>query len=219
MPSGCMLYSPRFFSRMVPGRGTPLTAKTRRLLGVLALSSGIGLVGVAVATYVTWPANAVGKYVRDRRAHQDIVHALEWRIGAEPDPVSRGFYQAWLAEETGDLSGAIRAFEAVQAATRPGTALYLKSSLRLGLAQGQNHEPEKELATYRSLMGQYPGASRLSQATFYLRQGDTNRARTLLQDALEQDARDGSLGTYRRFARDLRDGLGPVGPQPSAKSP
>jgi Tfp pilus assembly protein PilF len=54
------------------------------------------------------------------------------------------------------------------------------------------------------LLEQYPGPSRLSQATFYLRQGDKDRASRVLDEALAQDAKDGSLGTERQFAQFLR---------------
>lgn len=181
-----------------------MTKKTRRLLEILVLSSGLGLVGVAVMIYVTWPANTLGNYIRDRRNREANIRALEWRTGRETDPQARAFYQAWLAEEKGDLNGAIRGFQALRDEAQPGTKLHLKSSLRLGLAYGQNHQPEQELATYQALMDQYPGPSRLSQATFYLRQGDRDRARVLLDEALAQDERDGSLGSDRQFAQYLR---------------
>jgi len=181
-----------------------VTAKTRRLLEILLLASGLGLVGVAVMTYVTWPANTLGNYVRDRRNREANVHALTLRIESEVDPLERRFYQAWLAEEKQDLQGAIHGFQALRAGTQPGTNLHLRSSLRLGLAYGQNHQPDQELATYRSLMDQYPGPSRLSQATFYLRRGDRDHARVMLDEALAQDERDGSLGSDRHFAQYLR---------------
>lgn len=189
-------------------RDTYMQAKTRRLLDVLILSSAIGLVAVAVATYVTWPANTLGNYLRDRRAREENVRALETRIATEADPLSREYYQAWLAEEKGDLAGAIRGFQSLRDKVPPGTPLHLLSWLRLGLAHGRNGDLERELATYQELMGPYPGASRLSQATFYLRRGDRNLARAVLDEALAQDAKDGSLGTDRQMAQVLRNGLG-----------
>ena len=57
-------------------------------------------------------------------------------------------------------------------------------------------------------MNQYPGPSRLSQAAFYLRQGDRSRARALLDEALVQDEKDGSLGSDRRFAQRLQSMAG-----------
>ena len=187
-----------------------MTAKTRRMLGVLGLSASLGLVGVAVTTYATWPANTLGNYLRNRQAHQQIILALERRTSAERDSLTREFYQAWLAEEKGNLAGAIQGFQSLREKTRPGTPLHLHSSLRLGLAYGLNRDLKQELATYQGLMDQYPGASRLSQATFYLRRGEAERARVLLDEALGQDEKDGSLGTSRRLAQDLRNGLGPM---------
>ncbi len=187
-----------------------MTAKTRRMLGVLGLSASLGLVGVAIVAYATWPANTLGNYLRNRQAHQQIILALERRTSAERDSLTREFYQAWLAEEKGNLAGAIQGFQSLREKARPGTPLHLHSSLRLGLAYGLNRDLEQELATYQGLMDQYPGASRLSQATFYLRRGEAERARVLLDEALGQDEKDGSLGTSRRLAQDLRNGLGPV---------
>ena len=187
-----------------------MTAKTRRMLGVLGLSASLGLVAVAVTPYATWPANTLGNYLRNRQAHQQIILALERRTSAERDSLTREFYQAWLAEEKGNLAGAIQGFQSLREKTRPGTPLHLHSSLRLGLAYGLNRDLEQELATYQGLMDQYPGASRLSQATFYLRRGEAERARVLLDEALGQDEKDGSLGTSRRLAQDLRNGLGPM---------
>jgi tetratricopeptide (TPR) repeat protein len=181
-----------------------VTAKTRRMLEVLALSSGLGLVAVAVTTYVTWPANTLGNYVYDRRSREANVRILTTRIEREADPLVRRFYQAMLAEGKGDLDGAIRGLQALRGDTRPGTPLHLRSSLYLGLAYGQNRQPAEELATYQTLMDRYPGASRLSQATFYIRRGERDRARALLDEALAQDAKDGSLGSDRQFAQYLR---------------
>jgi len=188
-----------------------MTERTRRRLVVFVLlSSGLSVAAAAVTTYATWPANAVANYFHDRRNQQANVRALEWRVGAETDPLERRFYQAWLAEEKGNLAGAIQGFQSLREKTRPGTPLHLHSSLRLGLAYGLNRDLEQELATYQGLMDQYPGASRLSQATFYLRRGEAERARVLLDEALGQDEKDGSLGTSRRLAQDLRNGLGPM---------
>ncbi len=195
-----------------------MTAKTRRMLQVVGLSSGVGLLAVAAMTYLTWPANTLGSYLHARRSRAANVRALEARVGVESDPLQRAFYQAWLAEEKGDLDGAIRGFGAVRDQSPPGTILHLHGSLRLGLAYGLKGDAERELGTYQALMGQYPGASRLSQATFHLRRRETDRARTLLDAALAQDARDGSLGEHRRLARQLLDGLGP-GPGAGPSTP
>jgi tetratricopeptide (TPR) repeat protein len=192
-----------------------VTPKIRRLLGVLVLASCIGLVGVAAATYATWPANTLGAYLHHRRAQQEIVRGLERLIAAEPDLLSREFYQAWLAEEKGDFTEAIRGFESLQAKARPGTTLHLDSSLRLGLAHGLNHEPDEELATYRALMTRYPGPSLLSQTMFHLRQGHRDKARALIDQALSQDVRDGSLGADRQLALMLWNGLNPAGAHPA----
>lgn len=194
-----------------------MTAKNRRFVEMLLLASGLGLVGVAVTTYLTWPANTLGNYVRDRQNREANVRAITSRIEHEADPLERRFYQAWLAEEKGDFDGAIRGFQALRDETQPGTKLHLRSSLRLGLAYGRNRQPKLELATYQALMDQYPGPSRLSQATFYLRQDDRDRARMLLEEALAQDEKDGSLGSDRQFARYLRATLEPRSPEaPSA---
>ncbi len=196
-----------------------MTAKTRRMLEVLALSSGLGLIAVAVMTYLTWPANTLGNYVRDRQNREANVQALKLRTDSEADPLVRRFYQAMLAEEKGDLDGAIRGFQTLRDETPPGTWLHLRTSLRLGLAYGQNRQPEQELATYRALMDQHPGASRLSQATFHLRQGERDRARVLLDQALAQDERDGSLGSDRQFAQFLRTLVEPKNREGTSGSP
>ncbi len=181
----------------------------RRLMALVLTSSGLSVAAAVVVTYMTWPANAVANYFHDRRNQQANVRALEWRIGAETDPLERRFYQAWLAEEKDDLKGAIRGFQYLRDDARPGTPLHLKASLRLGLAYGLNRQPERELQTYLALKEHYPGPSRLSQATFYLRQGDRKQARRVLDEALAQDAKDGSLGTQRGFAEYLRGEVGP----------
>lgn len=178
------------------------------MLEILAASAGLGLLGVAVMIYVTWPANTLGNYLHDRWNRQANIRALTMRVEREPDPLLRRFYQAMLTEEKGDLDGAIRGFKSLRDDAQPGTTLHLKSSLRLGLAYGENHLPDQELASYRAVMDQYPGPSRLSQAAFYLRRGERDRARVLLDEALAQDEQDGSLGSDRNFALRLRSGLG-----------
>jgi hypothetical protein len=171
-----------------------------------------------VATYMTWPANAVANYFHDRRNQQANVRALEWRVGVETDPLERRFYQAWLAEEKGDLKGAIRGFQSLRDDAQLGTPLHLRSSLRLGLAYGLNRQPDRELQTYLALMDRYPGPSRLSQATFYMRQGNRARARKVLDEALAQDEADGSLGSQRGFAQYLRASLEPTPGKPNSPS-
>jgi len=196
-----------------------MTERSRRRLVVLVcLASGLSVAAAAIVTYVTWPANAVANYFNDRRNQQANVRALEWRVGAETDHLERRFYQAWLAEEKGDLKGSIREFKSLRDDARPGTPLHLRSSLRLGLAYGLNRQPERELQTYVALMDRYPGSSRLSQATFYMRQGDRNQARRVLDKALAQDEKDGSLGSQRGFAQYLRAGLEPKPGKPSSPS-
>jgi tetratricopeptide (TPR) repeat protein len=186
-----------------------VTGKSKKLLGIAALSLVIGLGGVAATVYATWPNNALGVYLLERENRQANIRALEWRVSMETDPTSRAFFQAWLAEEKGDLAQAIRGFQSLRDAARPGTPFYLRTSLRLGLAYGLNHEPERELAIYQALDDQYPGSSRLSQATFHLRRGEKEQARRALDEALDRDERDGSLGTDRALAQSLRAGLAP----------
>lgn len=199
--------------------GVCMTERTRRrLVAFVLISSGLSVAAAVVVTYMTWPANAVANYFHDRRNQQGNVRALEWRIGAETDPQERRFYQAWLAEEKGDLRGAIRGFESLRDDARPGTPLHLKTSLRLGLAYGLNRQPDRELRTYLALMDRYPGPSRLSQATFYMRQGDQTRARKVLDEALAQDEEDGSLGSQRGFAQYLRASLEPKPGKPTSPS-
>jgi tetratricopeptide (TPR) repeat protein len=196
-----------------------VTAKSKRLLGIAGVSLAFGLAAVAAVTYATWPNNAVGVYLIERRNREANIRALEWRITQETEPTGKAFYQAWLAEEKGDLEGAIRGFRSLRDAVQPGTALHLKSSLRLGLAYGRNRQPEEELAIYRGLMERYPGQSRLSQATYHLRRGEREQARRLLDDALAQDERDKSLGSDRQLALSLRAGLGPAPGDNSSASP
>lgn len=186
-----------------------MTAKTRRLLEVLLVSAGSGLLGVAVMIYLTWPANTLGNYLYDRRNHEATVRILTLGIAREGNPFLRRFYQAMLAEEKGDFAGAIQGFRALRDEAQPGTPPHLHSALRLGLAYGLNGQPELELATYQALMDRYPVQSRIGQAAFYLRRGERDRARALLDEALALDGRAGSLESDRSFARRLRSGLGP----------
>jgi tetratricopeptide (TPR) repeat protein len=186
-----------------------VTGKSKKLLGIAVLSLVVGLGGVAATVYLTWPNNALGVFLIERENRQANIRALEWRVGMETEPASRAFFQAWLAEEKGDLAQAIRGFQSLRDAARPGTPFHLRTSLRLGLAYGLNHEPERELATYQALNDQYPGSSHLSQATFYLRRGEKEQARRALDEALDRDERDGSLGGDRALAQSLRAGLVP----------
>lgn len=184
-----------------------MTGESKKLLGIAVLSLVVGLGGVAATVYLTWPNNVLGVYLHERENRQANIRALEWRVSMETEPASRAFFQAWLAEEKGDLAQAIRGFQSLRDAARPGTPFHLRTSLRLGLAYGLNHEPERELATYKALDDQYPGSSRLSQATFHLRRGEKEQARRALDEALDRDERDGSLGADRAFAQSLRAGL------------
>ena len=186
-----------------------MTARSKALLGIAVLSLGLGLGGVAATAYLTWPNNALGVYLHERENRQANIRALEWRVSMETEPASRAFFQAWLAEEKGDLTQAIRGFQSLRDAARPGTPFHLRTSLRLGLVYGLNHEPDRELATYLALNDQYPGSSRLSQATFHLRRGEKEQARRALDEALDRDEQDGSLGADRLFAQSLRAGLVP----------
>ncbi len=185
-----------------------MTARFPRVLGVAALAVGAGLVAIAAALYVTWPDNLLGVYLHERRNREANIHALERQVAQESDPGQRTFYQAWLAEEKGDLEGAIQGFRAARDGAQPGTRLYLRGSLRLGLAYGRNNRPDLELAVYRAMMERYPGPSCLSQAMYHLRHGDREQARRLLDEALAHDAQDGSLGPDRALALSLRAGLG-----------
>ena len=186
-----------------------MTGKPKKLLGIAALSLVVGLGGVAATVSLTWPNNVLGVYLLERENRQANIRALEWRVSTETEPASRAFFQAWLAEEKGDLAQAIREFQSLRDAARPGTPIHLRASLRLGLAYGLNHEPERELANYLALNDQYPGPSRLSQATFHLRRGEKEQARRALDEALDRDEQDGSLGADRPFAQSLRAGLVP----------
>jgi len=186
---------------------------------IMFLALGVGLIGIVATIHSTWPNNFAGVFLNERRNREANIRALEWRITEETDPGGRAFYQAWLAEEKGDLEEAIRGFRSLRDAAPPGTGLHLTSSLRLGLAYGRNGQPDEELAIYQGLMGPYPGRSRLSQATYHLRRGERDQARRLLDDALARDERDGSLGSDRKFVLGLRAGLGPAPNDRSAGSP
>jgi len=196
-----------------------VTAKTKRQMVIVCLGLGVGLIGIAATIHSTWPNNFAGVFLHERRNREANIRALEWRITQEAEPAGRAFYQAWLAEEKGDLDDAIRGFRSLRDAAPPGTRLYLTHSLRLGLAYGRNGQPDEELAIYQGLMGSYPGPSRLSQATYHLRRGGRDQARRLLDDALARDERDGSLGSQRQFALLLRAGLGQAPSNKSAVSP
>jgi len=183
-------------------------ASAKRSLVVGGFGAGFGLVAAAVMLYATWPDNAVGVYLNERRNREANIRALEWRVTQEIEGADRDFFRAWLAEEKGDLDEAIRGFQSVRDGAAPGTAFHLKTTLRLGLAYGNNRQPDEELAVYQGLMARYPGPSRLSQAMYRLRRGEKEEALRLLDDALALDERDGSLGTQRDFALFLRAGLG-----------
>jgi hypothetical protein len=180
-----------------------------RSAGAAGLGAAVGLIAVAVAVYATWPDNAVGVYVNERKNRAANIRALEWRVTQEIAGAEREFFRAWLAEERGDFDEAIRGFRSLRDGAAPGTDFHLKNALRLGRAYGRNRQADEELAVYQGLMERYPGPSRLSQALYRLRRGETDAARRLLDDALERDERDGSLGTQRGFALSLRAGLGP----------
>ncbi|RPI07333.1 MAG: hypothetical protein EHM71_10845 [Zetaproteobacteria bacterium] len=185
-----------------------MRASAKRSLVVGGFGAGFGLVAAAVMLYATWPDNAVGVYLNERRNREANIRALEWRVTQEIEGADRDFFRAWLAEEKGDLDEAIRGFQSVRDGAAPGTAFHLKTTLRLGLAYGNNRQPDEELAVYQGLMARYPGPSRLSQAMYRLRRGEKEEALRLLDDALALDERDGSLGTQRDFALFLRAGLG-----------
>lgn len=177
---------------------------------IACLALGAGLTGIAATIHVTWPNNFAGVFVHERRNRAANIRALEWRITQEADTADRAFFEAWLAEEKGDLDAAIRGFRSLRDGAPPGSGSYLTYSLRLGLAYGRHGQPDEELAIYQGLIGTYPGPSRLSQATYHLRRGERDQARRLLDDALARDERDGSLGSEREFVRALRAGLGPA---------
>ncbi|HTU02419.1 MAG TPA: tetratricopeptide repeat protein [Candidatus Sulfotelmatobacter sp.] len=189
-----------------------MAAGLRRILVMGGVVAGVGLVALGVALMLTWPDNALGDYLQIRRSQAATVRALARMAAAGTDPLRAAFYAAWLAEENGDLRDAIRRFRAVSDAAPPGSRLRRDALIRLGLVYGQDGQADAELAIYQELMRQYPGASRLSQALFHLRRGERARARALLDQALDRDARDGSLGADRELARVLRRGLGPEEP-------
>lgn len=164
---------------------------------------------IGLAVWLSWPDNAVADHVSIWQGHRDMVRGLRARVAAEPDLEVKAFFAAWLAEEEGDIAGAIRGFESVRSRSRPGTQTYLVSTIRLGQAYGRNNDPVRELAVYRELLTDHPLASRLSQATFHLRRREVEAARALLLEALAQDARDGSLGEYRGMAQALLNSATP----------
>jgi tetratricopeptide (TPR) repeat protein len=184
-----------------------MTAKARLFLRMLLGSAAIGLAGVALAVYLTWPVNSLGANLKIRSNQAEILRALEERVAREPDPLLRRFFEAWHAEEQGDLAGAIRGFRGIREATDEAGMLYVHASLRLGQSYGRNGEPDRELAIYQGLMSRHPGASRLSQAFFHLRRGERAEALALLETAVAQDAADGSLGHYAATARTIRNDL------------
>jgi tetratricopeptide (TPR) repeat protein len=184
-----------------------MTAKARLFLQMILGSAAIGLAGVVLAVYLTWPVNSLGANLKIRSNQARILRALEERIAREPDPLLRRFFEAWHAEEQGDLTGAIGGFRGVREATDEAGTLYVHASLRLGQSYGRNGEPDRELAVYQGLISRHPGASRLSQALFHLRRGERAEALALLETAVAQDAADGSLGHYAETARTMRDDL------------
>jgi tetratricopeptide (TPR) repeat protein len=182
-------------------------------------SSLAGVIGVVLALGITWPQNSLGSYLKSREDHAKIVRALENRVAGETDPVERAFYQSWLAEERGDLAGAIAGFQEVLGRTDPDGPLYVRATLRLGQTYGRNGEPERELAIYEGLIERHPGASFLGRIFFRLRRGERAEALALLEVALRRDAQDGSLGHYREVARQIRDELQASGHGASAGRP
>ncbi len=184
-----------------------MNAKTRLFLRMGLGSALAGMVGVLLALILTWPQNSLGMYLRLRDDQAKIVRALELRAARESNPLERAFYRAWLAEEEGDVAGAIAGFREVQASADREGSLYVRATLRLGQSHGRNGDPERELAVYRSLLDRHPGASRLGQILFHLRRDERAEALALLEVALAQDTQDGSLGQYRQAAREIRDRL------------
>jgi hypothetical protein len=196
-------------------RAPSVSPVVRRWLRLILISAVGTLATVGVAVYLTWPDNRVGDHVRVWQAQRETIRALERRVAGESDPLIRRYYAAWLSEERGDVPEAIREFRALRDQASPGTDLHLHCSLRLGLAYGLNREPERELAVYRDLLARYPGASRLSQATFHLRRGEAAPARRLLTEALAQDAADRSLGASRPMAQAILDEIRSQGVPPA----
>jgi hypothetical protein len=179
----------------------------RRRLRVVALALALGGAGLAVGLLATWPDNALGDLLHIRRSRAAIVDALRHRVDREADPALRAYYEGWLAEAVGDLDGALMRYRLAGDAAAPGSLLHLHAALRLGLAYGERGDHEKELVIYRSLADRYPGASQLSQVTFFLRRGEPARARALLDETLARDAEDAQLGSDRALAQGLRRGL------------
>lgn len=184
-----------------------MTAKSRLFLRMGLGSALAGVATVSLAVFLTWPQNSLGAYLQLRDDRAKVIRALEGRVAGESDLVVRAFFQAWLAEERGDLAGAIAGFREVQGRAEQDGSLYVRATIRLGQSYGRNGEPERELATYQGLMERHPGAGRLSQIFYRLRRDERTEALTLLEAALAQDAQDGSLGQYRHIARQIRDGL------------
>ncbi len=193
-----------------------MTATRGRMLAGIAVAV---CVIAAALLYATWPDNSVGLYLHERRNREANIRALEWRITQEPEPHAQAFFRAWLAEERGDLDGAIHGFRELRDRVPPTSPLHLRSSLRLALAYGLSGQPEQELAIYRGLREWYPGPSCLSQAMYHLRRGDKDQARRLLDEALAHDERDQSLGSDRDLARSLRAGLGTASDLKSSRTP
>lgn len=193
-----------------------MTAVPARILAGLVVAV---CVIVTVLLYATWPDNDVGLYLHERRNRDANIRALERRIARETEPHAQAFYRAWLAEEGGDLEGALRGFREVRDGVPPDSALHLRSSLRLALVYGLNGQSDRELAIYEGLMERYPGPSRLSRAMYYLRRGDMEQARRWLDEALARDERDQSLGSDRDLARSLRAGLGTAPGQRPGRAP
>ncbi|MFB3817023.1 MAG: tetratricopeptide repeat protein [Candidatus Methylomirabilales bacterium] len=180
----------------------------RRWLRVVGLAFGLGGAGVGVGLLVTWPDNSLGDLLHMRRSRAAMVAALRHRVDREADPALRHYYQGWLAEATGDWDAALAQYRAAADAAAPGSLQHLHAALRLGLVYGERGDHEKELVVYRSLAERHPGASQLSQVTFFLRRGEPARARALLDEAMLQDAEDGRLGSDRALAQALRRSLG-----------
>jgi tetratricopeptide (TPR) repeat protein len=180
----------------------------RRWGKVVGLAFGLAAAGIAIGLFVTWPDNTLGDLLHMRRSHAAMVAALRYRADRERDPALRHYYRGWLAEAAGDLDAALVQYRAAGDAAAPGSLLHLQAALRLGLVYGQRGDHEKELVIYRSLQERYPGASQLSQVTFFLRRGEPARARALLDEALARDAEDAGLGSDRALAQALRRGLG-----------
>jgi len=188
-------------------RGGIVTDRSGLYAKVGLASAAAGLLAVGLAVGFTWPDNSLGVYLQARQNQARIVRALETRIAREPDPLTQAFYRAWLAEEQGDLAGAIAGFESVRQGAPIEKPLHLHATLRLGQSVGRSGDPAREIEIYRSLMERHPGASRLGQIFFHLRRDERGPALYLLEEALAQDARDGSLGQYRQAAREIRDDL------------